>query len=226
MRLLIVAVALLVRLALPSCAVPTKPDTKLQTMPDVLVWIDARNPHSAFVGIIYPKLVSRTEAETAVAALLRETGWVAQNINVSDGSATNPGEKPMTAVDFNTTAGLELASGYLPIEPIIKAFRNTNLMEIQYVLPQQFFFRGLGDYKNKYVQIKLVAGSNAYRYSIRVTDASFTNLNLPGPSTSSAQTPASPNSGYTVKVLIVLLAIITAVIVFMIARRATSAREK
>lgn len=220
--LLLIAIVLL--LSLPAFSAPKTTSPSAQ-MPDVLIWIDARNPTANWIAIIYPKLVSKSAAQASVATLLKETGWTTDDVKITNDSIVKSGANPMTAVEFMTRPTVKLDSGYLPIEPIIKAFRQAKLMEIQYMLPQTFQFRGIGDFSNQYVQIKLISGNNAYRYSVHINNPNFTTLNLPKP-----QSPVIPvakqarHSGWIVTALIATLALMAAIIAFMLSVRFTNSR--
>jgi hypothetical protein len=218
----VLMIAVLLMLSLPMTAAP-KANPPAPRMPDVLIWIDARNPQANWVAITYPKVIPRPAAEMSIATLLRETGWAARNIDISDGSVETSGDNPMTAIQFVTTATVQPANGYLPIEPIIRAFRNQKLVEIQYMPPPGFLFRGLKDFTNRYVQIKLISGNNAYRYSVQIKDPSFTSLDLPKPGTPAAAKP-DQHVQWTVRFLIVVLALTAAVIAFMISVRFVNSR--
>jgi hypothetical protein len=218
-------IAILLMLSLSLVAAP-KTNPPAPRMPDVLIWIDARNPQANWVAITYPKVISRTAAETSIATLLRETGWAARNIDISDGSVETSGENPMTAIQFVTTATVQPANGYLPIEPIIRAFRTEKRVDIQYMPPPGFLFRGIKDFSNQYVQIKLISGNNAYRYSVQIKDPSFTTLNLPKPGAPASATKLDPRSQWTIRFLIIVLASIAAVIAFMISVRFVNSRAR
>lgn len=222
---LVLIIPIVFRLSLVAIAAP-KASPPSQQMPDVLILIVASNPQITSVSIIYPKLIPKNVAEANLSTMLRETGWNASNLNISDGSAANSGELPMTSIDFRTSFTLDMESGYLPIEPIIKAFRNVKQMEIQYILPQTFYFHGVGDFQNRYVQIKLISGNNAYRYAVHIKDPSFTTLGLPKPQVQSTAPKAVDRTQLTIKILIVALALMAAAIVFMVSVRVTQSRRR
>ena len=218
-------IAIVLMLSLPIAADP-KANPPTPRMPDVLIWIDARNPQANWVAITYPKVISRAAAETSIATLLLETGWTARNIDISDSSVETSGENPMTAIQFVTAATVQPANGYLPIEPIIKAFRTEKLVEIQYMPPPGFLFRGVKDFTNRYVQIKLISGNNAYRYSVQIKDPSFTSLNLRKPGVPAGPVRPDQRLPWTVKFLILVLASTAAVIAFMISVRFVNSRVR
>lgn len=148
-------------------------------MPDVLIWIDARAADTHWISITYPKVVEKAQAEKHLLELLKETGWNAANTNITNTSIMASGENPMTSVEFTAPNAVNAPSGVLPIEPIVKAFRDLKIIEIQYLAPPGFQFQGLEDYENKYVSIAFARGAGTFKYSIRVKDPNFDTLGLP-----------------------------------------------
>ncbi|MHB0912864.1 MAG: hypothetical protein ACYC2Y_05380 [Armatimonadota bacterium] len=152
-----------------------------QDMPNVLVWVYAANPDGSLVSITYPNVMKRDRAERDLKKLLAETGWRAGNINITDDSVMASGEHPMTSVEFSAGPTMDPTGRTLPIEPIVKAFRNSKQIAIVYVVPQNFVYEGPGDFENKYVKIALARGSDTYSYDITIKDSDFKDLGLPKP---------------------------------------------
>lgn len=193
-------------------------------MPDVLIWVDARTVGACAVSITYPKVISKAQAEADLARLLQETGWGAASVNVTEGSIMKSGEFPMTSVEFMTPAVTQ-SLGVLPIEPIVKAFRNMRKIEVQYLTLPTFYFSGYGDFENKYVKITLNRGNNSYRYSIQVKDAEFNDLGLPKPAAQGTPGDTAvehrPSITLVVTILIVMLALMTAILAYILTARYT-----
>jgi len=217
LRLLCLMTALMLSTHVRAAQTAVTPEAR---MPDVLIWIDARNPARSWVSITYPKVVTKLTAETHLASLLKNTGWTAADLKITSGSLMQSGENPMTSVDFSTPVTIQPQTGYLPIEPIIIAFRDLNAVEIQYIVPATFVFRGVGDFENKHVRIKLNRGSNTYRYSISLKTHDFERLDLPGP-----RIPGAPRESadrglrLTIGILVMALALTMAALGFIIAAR-------
>ena len=192
-------------------------------MPDVLLFVDTRNPSKNAVSITYPKVVTRAQAEADLSRLLQETGWSAASVSITEGSILKSGEFPMTSVEFMTPAAT--TDGVIPIEPIIKAFRNAKDIQVQYLMSADFYFRGWGNFENKWVKITLNRGNNAYRYSIHVKDSGFKNLGLPtlGTQADPGNTTVPGRSGNTLitVVLIVMLALMAATLAYIFTSRYT-----
>jgi len=219
------ATALLITLALTliistnASAVNDPPGTR---MPDVLVWVDARNPGGHWVSLTYPKVVPKSQAEDHLGRLLQETGWAASNITISDGSVMKSGDNPMTSAEFVTPSVLQPDAGHLPIEPIIKALKDLKNIEIQYLVSPTFQFTGLSDYENRYVKIGLERGNNTYRYIVLVKSSNFESLDLPA--SDAPEQPAGDSgrsSRQAVRVLVIMLALVTAALAFVITAKFT-----
>lgn len=189
------------------------------SLPDVLVWVDARNPAGHFVSITFSKLIDQTEAETLLANLLADTGWVATSINISDASLEESGEFPMTSIDFSTPQAVNLSSGELPIEPYVKVLRNTARVQLIYMVPEGFPFQGVRDFENQYVKIVFASSLNTYRYDIVVKDADFETLGLP----TAGQAAPAENTGRNRVVVwsVIVLALLAAVLGYVITSRYT-----
>ena len=192
-------------------------------MPDVLLFVDTRNPSKNAVSITYPKVVTRAQAEADLSRLLQETGWSAASVSITEGSILKSGEFPMTSVEFYTPAAT--TDGVIPIEPIIKAFGNAKDIQVQYLMSADFYFRGWGNFENKWVKITLNRGNNAYRYSIHVKDSRFKNLGLPTLGTQAdpgnTTVPGKSSNTLITVVLIVMLALMAATLAYIFTSRYT-----
>jgi hypothetical protein len=194
-------------------------------MPDVLVWVDARSVSGHSISMTYPKVVSRAKAEAHLHSLLDATGWVQTNVKITDASLEKSGANPMTSAEFVTSQAVRIESGVFPIEPIITALRDLKKVEVLFMVPSAFRFKGLRDYEDRYVTVRLRRSVDAYTYSVRIKDSSFQTLGLP---TSSEQGQASaPGFGKLTAVLtVVLLAVLAAAAAYLITCRLTGNRRR
>lgn len=193
-------------------------------LPDMIVWIDTRSPGMLYASMTYPKVVPRAQAQKHLDELLKNTGWVAASVNISDSSVMESGENPMTSIELVVNGNVDLKSGVLPLVPIVKTLKDLRNFEILYLTPQTFVFRGYEDYENKYVKITLRHGNNSYVYSVKVKDSSFTTLNPPLPESKSAPKVGRSGMSRMVTALIVVLAFLAAALAFMLTTRFTSRR--
>jgi len=194
-------------------------------MPDVLVWIDAREQGRHWVSLTYAKVIEKSQVEDYFNRLLSETGWTATNVDISDQSLSASGENPMTSIVFVAPQAVRLDSGTLPIEPIVKALRDLKGMKIVYIVPPDFRFRGLSDFENKYVKISLKRGTNTYEYTVTIKDADFDTLGLP--TTGVRRTPSETKRdrpGAVALLLVAMLAVLAAALTYLVMSRAAKTK--
>ena len=223
-RIAILLAVLALTLAADPCN--SAPEPQRTVMPDVLVWIDARNPGMQWVSITYPTVVQRSQAQAHLSLLLKETGWNASDIKISDASVMTSGANPMTSAEFITTNAIKLETKYLPVEPIIKSLTDLKRVEIFYLMPAGFQFRGLQDYENRYVRITLGRSENTYHYIIDVKRSDFDKLNLPVPGSEAQSSANSRNYHPAVLALLIALALATAILVYALTAGLINKRQK
>lgn len=190
--------------------------TANRKLPDALIWIDARKPSANWVSMTYPSVIKKKQAEDDLARLLKETGWSATNIKITNASVMNKGENPMTSIEFMTPEAVNINSGYFPIEPIIKALRNLKNIEILYLVPSGFQSQSVGNYENKYVKITLSHGTDSYRYAIQIKNSDFDSLRLP------VQKQAADQDGSRYHPIIIALVILLALMAAFLAYTLTA----
>jgi hypothetical protein len=140
---------------------------------------------------------------------------------MADGSMT-------TSAEFSTLGTVNLQSGGFPLEPIIKAFKDLEYLELQFMISMPFNFQGLRRFENKYVKIVLNRGTNVYGYSVFIKDPNFKTLNLPlvqlGDTAASKPADAKRSNLLGI-VLIVLLGLFAAILVYYLTKRAAGSHE-
>lgn len=203
---------------LPSASYSAK-NTTDSRIPGILIWIDARNPGGNSVSVTYPTLVAKSRAESDLHRLLTETKWNALSTQITNSSVMESGESPMTSIELTVTQTVDPQSGALPIEPIIKTFKDLKDIEILYLLPYRFTFRGPGDFENKYVKITLKRGVNTCVYSVQVKRSDFNELGIPMPQNPAQSSAKSGNLRLFVIVLVVILALLAAMLTYILTRR-------
>lgn len=194
-------------------------------VPDILVWIDTRVPQSTWVSLTYSKAISKTQVEADLQKILKETGWVAANVTISDGETANVGEPPMTTVEFSTVSSVVNENGVLAIEPIVIALRGYKRFEILYIVPPHASFLTPDRFENKYVKIALERGKNSYRYTVDIKNPGFDVLKLPSsmPKQVEQQTAVRKRL-YLLLPLAIILALLVGVTTFLIASSVARSR--
>ena len=213
--------AIVLILLLPSVVSFGKPSietTPSPGMPDLFIIVDARMPGQNKVSLTYAKLVPRPEVDAAFGRLLTETGWQALNITYSNASLEESGQSPMTSVEFSTPQAIRPETGELPIEPIIKAYRNIKNIQVLFMIPQGFAFQGVQSCENKYVRIVMKPNPGTYMYAITVKDPGFKELNLPTLK-SKESTPDTENYNTLKIAFVVVLALLAAMLGYLITNK-------
>jgi len=192
-------------------------------VPDVLVLMRITGG-TDLISFTYPKVVKRTQAAEHLKRLLAETGWAASDISITDDSVQEAGETPMTSVEFAAAGAVRLDIGGLPLEPIIKAFKDLKTMQVVYAVPASFAFRGLSEYENEYVKIALRRGTTTYMYSITIKDPDFETLGLPFLQPEVAEAADDTGHGGSsptilAVTLVVVLALSAAALVYLVTSR-------
>jgi hypothetical protein len=190
---------------------------KEAAMPDVLIWVDARNASAGQTAIsfTYRKLVKEADAQAELTNLLQLTGWKITGLQIKSDSPNV--EMPMTSVEFTAGNTIDWNSKNLPIEPVITAFKARKNIQILFLVPAEFSYAGIDNFENKYVKIALTRGNGSYSYNVDVKDSGFKKLGLPAPDLGEKKSGKRSTAG---TVFVIVLALIAAFIAYIITDRA------
>ncbi len=181
------------------------------------------------VSSVYPKQISKKEADARQARLLAASHWNAEGVAFEDGrmnreikpeefsKENRPGTPPppiMSSLSFMTSGkAVDFQNGTMVLEPFALAFRDLNRVHITYVMPKGFVFQGLRHYDGPDVAVDMMSGGEgAYTYVVNIRNHQLNALTLPktDPLSPGAQGGAvrKPNKlvGGGVVVLIALIA--------------------
>lgn len=181
------AVALLA-LALPGRAQVSMPDVQIMVAPGLGSWS---------VAAVYPKAVPHAETQARLKRLVAVTGWKMEKLTFEDRrldrsamesqdpkiqrEAKAVGAAPvMSSASFQTSANLvDPTQGTLALEPFLQAFRDVNRVNITYLIPGQFAYKGPKQFSDSRVDMALFSQGGAYTYQVQLKDHKFEALNLP-----------------------------------------------
>jgi hypothetical protein len=206
--------------------------------PDVLVIVFAGMNGQDSVDLTYPMVVTKAQVTRDLQALKANAGWNAMHVSVTNAPAPSNGGPPemMTSAAFKAQNVVDPAGHYLTLEPVVTALKSYHQVALTYFLAtDDYDFRGLRGYADKYVRILFDQHGAAYTYRIHIDDPSFQRLNLPlyqpapvqaaNPVTTVAATPRVPRrrAGYAWQVAILaLVATVAGATVFVVASRHAS----
>jgi hypothetical protein len=187
--LLTIAASLAVFIGRPVSGAPAS------NQPDIFMLVYAGPNGQDNVALTYPNAVPHAQAKSDLQALATSTGWMPTHVNITDAPAPVTGSKKlMTSVVFTAHNVIPPQGRYLPLEPIVTAFRTYPHVAITYMVGDKYDFAGLRDYKDKYVSIALDARGNAYTYHVHIYDPKFPKLNLPLYQAPPSQTKAASSA--------------------------------
>ena len=178
----------LLTLALPGRAQVSMPDVQIMVAPGLGSWS---------VAAVYPKAVPHAETQARLKRLASVTGWKMEKLAFEDRrldrsamesqdpkiqrEAKAVGAAPvMSSASFQTSANLvDPAQGTLALEPFLQAFRDVNRVNITYLIPGQFAYKGPKQFSDSRVDMSLFSQGGAYTYQVQLKDHKFETLNLP-----------------------------------------------
>ncbi|MCE5198212.1 MAG: hypothetical protein ABFD54_07710 [Armatimonadota bacterium] len=146
--------------------------------PDVLVLV--LNGMGAYdqVSINYTGEIPDKQVKADLAEWVRLSGLPVHGGEIA--SDTNgPGAKPTTSVSFQTTNVVNAANGTLSLDPFVTALRRFKNIQVNFLVASQFQFKGIGNFENDYVDVKLNQSGNSYQYKIKIKNSDFKRAGLP-----------------------------------------------
>jgi len=178
------------------------------------------------VSINYGTSVSRRRIEEDIREIKRVSGWPVRNLEIVTRKDSTPGARPVTSSQFEVPPIANKAEGMLQLEPFISALRRFKSIQVIYLVMGEFRFRGLKDFENNYVKIKLKQRKGAYTYNIQIKNSEFDDLNLPLNEERSAEMQKTKMSVAARFIIVLMVAFLGGALVYLIAsylsRRSTN----
>lgn len=157
------------------------------TAPDVQVVVMALPTGQWGISAVYPRRVPRSEAEARIKKLAALTGWKPTNVEWEERGMdrVSMGEKftpvpVMSSLTFETTGNVvDLADGTISVEPFARAYRDLRQVNITYLIPFKFRFRGLRRFSDTNLDLTLSEGQGAWTYLLNIKNHQMDSLGLP-----------------------------------------------
>lgn len=161
-----------------AAAAPTSQKSSPQ-VPDVLVLALCGTGPTDQVSINYSSVVPTKRAMSDIKAVGKETGWFVGGEKVTTMSVSAGGGLKTTSGCFTTLSILDYKEGILPLEPFVNALKRFRSIEVNFLTPKRFQFRGLEEFENEFVKIHLIRGGGTYLYRVRIKDSNVEHITLP-----------------------------------------------
>ncbi len=191
----------------------------LATPPEVIVLVLSGVGPFDQVAVNYANFISRRQTEKDIREIKRISGWPLRNINIVTHKDAASGVKLINSSRFEVPPIANKTEGTLSLEPFISALKRFKSIQVIYLVPGEFRFRGLKDFENDYVKIKLKQREGAYTYQVQVKDPRFDNLNLPLKEDMSTEMQKTNMSVAARLVRVLIVAFAGGILVYLIAAR-------
>lgn len=212
--MVLVLLLVLIVLTLPIYAAPETGKAPQLSMPDALVWISSPNTAATYISVTFPKAISDTQAQMLLANILKETGWTANNINITTDKPSESNGNPMTSIEFMPIQSAIYPDGTLPVEPLVKALKEMKSIQILVMTPPGFKYAGVNNFENRYIKLTLTTGQNTYNFNINVKDSNFQDPGFPKTNVTTPTEPTKSGVGWGIITLIIIIALLVAAMVF------------
>ena len=160
-------------------AIGAEGDGNAFTRPEVLVLVLGGFGPAEQCSISYGSVVALPTAQADLDAIATAGKWQVSDAKGVTKSSGGPNAVQTTSISFSAKGLIGYADGTLPLEPYLHGLKRFKLIEVDYIAPSSFAFRGLEDFENRFVKVQMSQNGNSYRYRIVVKDATFTTLDLP-----------------------------------------------
>lgn len=214
--------------------------------PDVQVVVMPLPTGQWGISTVYPKQVSKAEADARLARLLAASHWKAQDIVFENGQLTrvpmtppndpdNPKEAyqikqaapaVMSSLTFSTSGNpVDLTGGTMVLEPFAQGFRDLTRVHVTYLVPKGFVFHGLPRFDNDDLSVDMMSGGEgAYTYVMNIKNHQLGNFVLPkteplSPARASGQTGGAAQKKLVGGGLVALIALIAGALVYLWAQK-------
>ncbi len=150
------------------------------TPPDVLILVYAGPGGNDQVGLTYRSMLTRAQVHRDLQALAAGTGWTPKHVVMNAKTAAQlNADTPMTIVSFDARNVISPDSHTFTLEPVVLAMKAYPFTALTYFVAGHYNYRGLRQYQDRYVNIRLDEQTAAFTYHIHILDPSFQKLNLP-----------------------------------------------
>ncbi len=211
---LVLVVAGLVCPAGSFCAPTPRPLLNSLYSIDALVLIISDPLNGDEVSIAYTTAVTKEQVKADLAELQRASGWKLVNVK-SETKPQTPGGSPTTSLSFSTLGPVDYANGYLKLEPFVMALKRLGRIEVQFLIPGPFEFRGLQNFRNDTVNVSYSRTGVSYNYYVELAKNDFGSLNLPGPK----------RKGLVLWIVLVSIAVIAGAAAYWVSARYVKSRK-
>jgi hypothetical protein len=197
------------------------------TVPDVQIVISPDPSGQWVVAAVYPNKTDRKKAEDRAKEMLTLGKWKGSGL-LFENKALERTDNPkgmaalpvMSSVTFSTPGNIvNYADGTVSLEPFIRAYRDLDKINLLFLIPGTFKYRGPKSYQDNDIEMLYVSGGSALTYVVQVKNHSLGALQLPRfeptASVASSAQKGKSGAGKSAKMIgVIVLAVVAAGLAF------------
>ena len=198
------------------------------TAPDVQIVVSPDPTGQWVVAAVYPSKTDRKKAEARVKEMLSLGQWKGNGLSFENKALDRVDEVkgaaplPIMSSAAVTTPGniVHYADGTIPLEPFIRAYRDLNRINILFLVPGTFKYRGPHRYRDDDIEVTYASGGAAFTYVVLIKNHGLKTVHLPQVEAATASVAPTAKAGKsgpnkTVKMVAVIgLALLAAGLAF------------
>jgi hypothetical protein len=156
-------------------------------VPDVQIVVSPDPSGQWIVAAVYPSTTDRKKAESRAKEMLSLGKWKGNGL-IFENKALERTENPkgmapppvMSSVTVSTAGNIvNYADGTINLEPFIRAYRDLGRINLLFLVPGTFNYRGPRSYRDEDINLVYAAGGSALTYVVQVKNPSLKELRLP-----------------------------------------------
>lgn len=171
----------------PSPATSTAVSIPTAIAPDVQIVVSPDPTGQWVVAAVYPNKTDQKKAEARAREMLTLAQWKGSGLLFENKGLDRVEESkdaaplPMMSSVTVTTPGniVHYANGTIPLEPFIRAYHDLNRLNILFLVPGTFKYRGPHSYRDDDIEMTYASGGSAFTYVVLVKNHGLKTLHLP-----------------------------------------------
>lgn len=157
------------------------------TVPDVQIVVSPDPSGQWVIAAVYPSKTDRPKAESRAKDMLSFGKWKGNGL-LFENKALERTENPkgmapppmMSSVTLSTSGNVvNYADGTIALEPFIRAYRDLGRINLLFLVPGTFKYRGPHSYKDSDIEMTFAPGGSALTYVVQVKNHNLSTLRLP-----------------------------------------------
>ncbi len=157
------------------------------TVPDVQIVVSPDPSGQWVVAAVYPSKTDRPKAEARAKEMLSLGKWKGNGL-LFENRALERTENPkgmapppvMSSVTLSTPGNIvNYSDGTIALEPFIRAYRDLGRINLLFLVPGSFKYRGPRSYKDSDIEMTFASGGSALTYVVQVKNHNLSTLHLP-----------------------------------------------